>query len=115
MSYMETFVAKTHPMLSNLQTATAGTPQKRTPLLRTVTSKVTIAWRRSIVGRYAYKLPDLWLKLRMLRLYRFYFTDWYKDVWKQDPDAQVCCSGYMCGCYGSCYYEMWKAMLKWDT
>ena len=57
-------------------------------------------------------VADIILKLKMLRLYSFSFHDWYQDVWKQDADAQMCCSGYMCGCYGSCYYEMWEAMLN---
>lgn len=58
------------------------------------------------------KLADIWLKLRMLRLYRCDLTRWYTDVWRQDPDARICCSGYMCGCYGSCYYEMWESLLR---
>lgn len=57
-------------------------------------------------------MKDIWLKLRMLRLYWPIPRAWYRDVWLQDPDAQVCCNGYMCGCYGAVYYEQWEAMLR---
>lgn len=64
----------------------------------------------AVVGVQAVR--DIWLKLRMLRLYWRIPRDWYRDVWKQDPDTRICCSGHMCGCYGVYYYEMWESMLR---
>lgn len=52
------------------------------------------------------------LKLRMLRLYRFHIREWWRDIWKQDAWARMCCDGYMCGCHGSCYADMWEHLLK---
>ena len=48
------------------------------------------------------------LKLKMLWLYRGAISAWYSDVWQRDESQQMCCSGYECGCYGSCYGEMWE-------
>lgn len=60
-----------------------------------------------------YWLADIILKLKMLWIYRWMPLDWYSDVWKQDPNAQVCCSGYECGCQGSWYGDMWEHY--WNT
>lgn len=48
------------------------------------------------------------IKLKMLWLYSGSFADWYREVWSQDEDAQMCCDGRMCGCYGSTYGDMWQ-------
>lgn len=55
---------------------------------------------------------ELLLKLKMLWLYRGHFRDWYRDVWMQEPWAQMCCSGRECGCMGSCYADMWEHLWK---
>lgn len=52
------------------------------------------------------------LKLRMLRVYRFHVREWYREVWQQEVYVHVCCSGYMCGCYGACYGDLWEHLLK---
>ena len=52
------------------------------------------------------------LKLKMLWLYGGNFSDWYRDVWKQDADQRMCCDGRECGCYGSDYYSMWEFQWK---
>lgn len=52
------------------------------------------------------------LKLRMLRLYRWRLRAWYAEVWQQEAYARMCCSGYMCGCYGACYGDWWEHLLK---
>lgn len=57
-------------------------------------------------------MSDLWLKIRMLRLYRFHFHLWLEDVWRRDPLARQCCDGKMCGCYGSCWRDWWEYLLK---
>lgn len=51
------------------------------------------------------------IKLRMLWLYGFSVRAWYRDVWRQEADARMCCDGRECGCYGSTYREMWEHML----
>ncbi len=57
-------------------------------------------------------MDDLWLKIRMLRLYGFRgFRDWIEDVWKHEPGGRMCCDGYMCGCYGSCWGDWWEYLL----
>lgn len=56
-------------------------------------------------------MKDLYLKLRMLRLYVFCgagLVAWYTDVWKKDGDERLCCNGDMCGCYGACRYQEWE-------
>ena len=53
------------------------------------------------------------LKLKMLRLYGICgIRDWYRVIWKQQADAQICCNGYMCGCYGADYFSYWEHMCK---
>ncbi len=57
-------------------------------------------------------MSDLWLKIRMLRIYGFRgFRDWIEDVWKHEPGDRMCCDGHMCGCYGSCWGDWWKHLL----
>jgi hypothetical protein len=63
--------------------------------------------------QFKWWLADTALKLKMLWFYRGMWRDWYSDVWKQDPDAQMCCNGHMCGCMGSCYGDMWEHY--WNT
>jgi hypothetical protein len=58
---------------------------------------------------------EIILKLRMLRLYRWFLRDWYRDVWKREAYSQMCCSGRECGCYGADYASMWEWMLKRKT
>ena len=53
-------------------------------------------------------INDLILKLKMLWLYRSVPRQWYHEVWRQDPDAVVCCSGHECGCWGVCHADMWN-------
>lgn len=57
-------------------------------------------------------MSELILKLKMLLLCRGYFKDWYKEVWKQDGNRLMCCDGYMCGCQGSYYSDMWEHLWK---
>ncbi len=58
-------------------------------------------------------MNDIILKLRMLRIYGLReINDWYQEVWRQDPDEQICCSGQMCGCEGACYYQQWEWAIK---
>ncbi len=70
------------------------------------------------IRRFWWKVRDKeWpLKLKMLLLYRGNFRDWYRDVWRQEPWEQQCCSGLMygcmCGCMGSCYAHMWEHVWK---
>jgi hypothetical protein len=55
------------------------------------------------------------LKMRMLRLYGTSIrplSDWWREVWKRDPNELMCCGGYMCGCYGSTYGDMWEYLLQ---
>lgn len=57
-------------------------------------------------------MDDLILKLKMLVLYRWHLLEWYQEIWKQDSSARMCCDGRECGCYGSCYGDMWERLLK---
>ena len=56
-------------------------------------------------------MPDVWLKLRMLWLYRFHFREWHRDVWRWDAGQRMCCDGYMCGCHGADYATYWHHLL----
>lgn len=60
-------------------------------------------------------MADLWLKLRMLWLYRFHLRSWMQDVWVREPWERMCCDGRECGCYGACYGDMWEHLLKDKT
>lgn len=57
-------------------------------------------------------MADLWLKLRLLRLYRFAVREWKSDVWDKEGRARMCCDGYMCGCQGSDYASWWEHLLN---
>lgn len=57
-------------------------------------------------------MADLWLKLRMLIVYRWHAREWWADVWKHEPGERMCCDGYMCGCYGADYASWWEHLLK---
>lgn len=54
---------------------------------------------------------DIWLKLRMLRVYKLQVREWYQDVWRQEAGGRMCCDGYMCGCYGADYASWWHHLL----
>ena len=52
-------------------------------------------------------------KLRLL--WHFCLSDisrWYREIWKQDGNASLCCSGYECGCQGACYINEWEWGLR---
>jgi len=52
------------------------------------------------------------IKLRLLfRFYRRNPIIWFREVWQQDGNQQLCCSGYECGCMGSCYIDQWEYAL----
>lgn len=57
-------------------------------------------------------MRDLILKLRMLRLMNARI--WYREVWLRDPNALMCCNGYMCGCQGATNREYWEAIGVYD-
>jgi hypothetical protein len=57
-------------------------------------------------------MDDLWLKLRMLQKYGFSLREWWRDVWTRDASESMCCSGYECGCQGSCYGDWWEYLLS---
>lgn len=56
-------------------------------------------------------MSDILLKLKMLRVYGFSFSEWRKDVWNKEADARMCCDGYMCGCYGSTNGDWWEHLV----
>lgn len=64
-------------------------------------SKATQRERLYIVG----------IKLRLLPLYRWDWREWLNDVWRKDGLERQCCSGYMCGCYGSSNLDWWEYLL----
>ena len=57
-------------------------------------------------------LDEFCLKMRMLWLYRLHVPEWWRDVWKQDAGARMCCDGHMCGCYGEDYWSYWEWLLE---
>jgi hypothetical protein len=48
------------------------------------------------------------LKLKMLWLCRWSPLSWYREIWKREGGERICCSGYMCGCYGADYASQWE-------
>lgn len=67
---------------------------------------------RRAINRTRNRAADLWLKLRMFRVYRFAFREWVEDVWRHEPGGRMCCDGRECGCYGSCWGDWWEHLLS---
>jgi hypothetical protein len=67
---------------------------------------------RRAINRTRNRAADLWLKLRMFRVYRFAFREWVEDVWRHEPGGRMCCNGRECGCYGSCWGDWWEHLLS---
>ena len=51
---------------------------------------------------------DIFLKIKMLLIWRGPFREWVKEVWLQESGERLCCGGFECGCYGADYYSMWR-------
>lgn len=54
---------------------------------------------------------EAWLKIRMLLRFGGPVF-WYRHVWKQDANEQMCCSGYECGCRGADHGSYWEWLLS---
>lgn len=67
---------------------------------------------RRAINRTLNRLANLWLKLRMLRVYKYSFREWHDDVWQHEPSARMCCDGRECGCYGLCWEDWWNHLLS---
>lgn len=51
-------------------------------------------------------MTDKIAKILIFPILRPHFWGWWIDeVWRVDLDSQLCCNGYMCGCYGSTHRE----------
>lgn len=56
-------------------------------------------------------MKDKLLKIKILFTRYFYYIDfkqWKEDVWDQDLDEEICCSGQMCCCGGETYRDNFK-------
>ena len=56
-------------------------------------------------------MSEVWIKLRLLWLYRHWFREWKADVWDKEGRARMCCDGYQCACRGSCNIDWWEHLL----
>lgn len=57
-------------------------------------------------------LHELFIKLRLLWVYRRSFREWRADVWSKEGRARMCCDGRMCGCYGADNLSWWEHLLS---
>lgn len=53
-------------------------------------------------------MSDIILKLKTLLIWHGSFRDWAREVWRVDPDSQICCNGHHCGCQGADHRTMWE-------
>lgn len=57
-------------------------------------------------------MSDFILKLKMLRWMSWDVRKWWSVVLLQDPDEQICCDGYECGCRGARYGTYWEYLTR---